>query len=316
MIIPSLNELVFLFMIISGYGMCNGYLNKFKSRQMDLETFYIRRYRKIIPFFAVLIMLDILINRTFVSFAEGFIELTGVFGLLPRNELSVIGVSWTLGVIFVFYLLFPFFAFLLYSKRRAWFSFVIAIAIQVLCVVYFMTEKFVEVGYACKTNFLFCAPHFLVGGLIYLYKEQLIVIIKKYRWITLLVCGAVTILYYLIPHKLLGYSVKEFEVLFVYTLWTIYAVCINSRWMYSKVIQYIGSISMEIYLSHMMFFRIVEKVGLIRWTEWFGFGITLISVILLLIFAIPIMNYCIKIVANVLIRAKILLGGNDEDSTG
>lgn len=41
-------------------------------------------------------------------------------GLLPNMRIEVIGVSWTLAVIFVFYMLFPFFCFLIGNKKRAW----------------------------------------------------------------------------------------------------------------------------------------------------------------------------------------------------
>lgn len=49
--IPSLTWLVYLFFIISGFGMCAGYLEKFWKGTIDLETFYKKRYRKILPFF-------------------------------------------------------------------------------------------------------------------------------------------------------------------------------------------------------------------------------------------------------------------------
>ena len=49
-VIPSFDYLVFLFMLISGFGMCNGYYQKLKSGRYDLNKFYGKRYRKLLPF--------------------------------------------------------------------------------------------------------------------------------------------------------------------------------------------------------------------------------------------------------------------------
>ena len=128
-IIPSFNYLVYLFMLISGFGMCNGYYDKVRSENFDVNEFYIHRYKKNIPFFSLMVLLDCLMSLDLENLYEAFIEITMLFGFLPNNNLNVIGVSWTLGVIFVFYIIFPYFVFLLYSKKRAWFSLVISLFI-------------------------------------------------------------------------------------------------------------------------------------------------------------------------------------------
>ena len=46
-VIQSFTNLVFLFMIISSFSMCCGYYNKIKNNDLDLETFYIKRIKKI-----------------------------------------------------------------------------------------------------------------------------------------------------------------------------------------------------------------------------------------------------------------------------
>ena len=48
--IPSLTNLVFLFMVISGFGMSCGYFDRFMNKQIDIVDFYKKRYRKILPF--------------------------------------------------------------------------------------------------------------------------------------------------------------------------------------------------------------------------------------------------------------------------
>ena len=91
---------------------------------------------------------------------EAFADLTLLFGFLPNaGDISVIGVGWFLGLVFVFYLCFPFFCVLLETKKRAWSAFGISLIYNFVCANYF------GVG---RTNILYSACFFLAGGLIYL----------------------------------------------------------------------------------------------------------------------------------------------------
>lgn len=106
-LIPSFTNLVFLFMMVSGFGMCCGYCQKIVDQKISVEDFYKKRYIKIWPYFALLCALDFVISPSKESLFEVFANLTLCQGLLPNANISVIGVSWTLAVIFVFYMLFP-----------------------------------------------------------------------------------------------------------------------------------------------------------------------------------------------------------------
>lgn len=126
-LIPSFTNLVFLFMMVSGFGMCCGYYQKFKDQKISVGEFYAKRYSKIWPYFALLCALDFVMSPSKSALYEVFANLTLCQGLLPNMNISVIGVSWTLAVIFVFYLLFPFFCFLLENKKRAWLALACAV---------------------------------------------------------------------------------------------------------------------------------------------------------------------------------------------
>lgn len=90
--IPSLTWFVYLFLMISGFGMCVGYLSKFHSSQIDLEAFYKKRYAKILPFFSFLLLIAIVMEHDVTTLYEAAIEVTMLHGLLPNNAVSVIGV--------------------------------------------------------------------------------------------------------------------------------------------------------------------------------------------------------------------------------
>lgn len=163
---------VFMFFIISAFGLCCGYFEKIRNRTENLERFYKRRYHKIFPFFVFLILIDILHSPSLASVAEGFVEATLAFGFLPNNQLSVMGVAWFLGVIFVFYMLFPFFVFILSEKRRACFVFGLSIAIVPCLQQHLFSERFVVESFEPKTNILYCLAFFLLGGGVCIYSKM------------------------------------------------------------------------------------------------------------------------------------------------
>ena len=180
-LIPSFTNLVFLFMMVSGFGMCCGYYQKIVDQKISVEDFYKKRYIKIWPYFTLLCALDFVISPSKESLFEVFANLTLCQGLLPNAKISVIGVSWTLAVIFVFYMLFPFFCFLIGNKKRAWSVAVVALVFNWLCTNYFK---------AGRTNIVYDAIYFIAGGLIFLYRKELAEFAAKYK----VVAGAILLI--------------------------------------------------------------------------------------------------------------------------
>lgn len=192
-VIGSFTNFVFLFMMVSAFGMCCGYYEKVIKNKISLSDFYGKRFKKIWPFFAVLVFLDVMISPSISSLYEAFADLTLLFGFLPKaGNIEVIGVGWFIGLIFVFYLIFPFFCFLLENKRRAWISFAISLIYNFVC------ENYFKVG---RTNILYCGCFFLAGGLIYLYKDQLekhFANLRGGQWIGMIAVAVSIVLYYVI----------------------------------------------------------------------------------------------------------------------
>lgn len=93
MVINSFTQFVYLFMIVSSFSMCCGYYEKIKNNQITMNDFYKKRFKKILPFFAFLVIINTLLERTVTSVYEGFADVTLLFGLLPVNGLSAIGVA-------------------------------------------------------------------------------------------------------------------------------------------------------------------------------------------------------------------------------
>ena len=126
LIIGEFTNFVFLFMVISSFGMCCGYFNKIKNNEISPESFYSKRILKTLPFFIALLLLDVIIEHNLPSLIEAFANSTLMFGLLQK-DIEVLGVAWFLGLVFIFYFLFPFFTYLFSNKKRAWFTTIVAL---------------------------------------------------------------------------------------------------------------------------------------------------------------------------------------------
>lgn len=266
-VIGSFTNFVFLFMTVSAFGMCCGYYEKILNNKISAADFYGKRFKKIFPFFAVLVLLDVIISPSIHAVYEAFADLTLLFGFLPEaGNITVIGVGWFIGLIFVFYLIFPFFCFLLENKRRAWISFGISLVYHFICSGYF------KVG---RTNILYCGCFFLAGGLIYLYKEQIEGLFRKRQWILLLAAVISVVLYYTIGGN-------SMACLLVSAVFLICALPQSGGVLDNNVTHFISGISMEIYLSHMVVFRFGEKLYLntVLGNGWLQYTFTVLYVVI------------------------------------
>ncbi len=272
-VISSFTDLVYLFMIISAFSLCCGYYEKLNNGSYSLSDFYQKRFSKILPFFSFLILADVIITPTPEGFIEALTNLTLCFGLLPNAKISVIGVGWFLGLIFVFYLIFPFFSsFMLKNKARAWASLAITAILNAFCQSYFFDENHVLSDFMSRSNIIFCGMFFVAGGLIYLYKDKLYCIKGALRVAVLCFCISLTVIYILFFFSSENRGFFDYFVaLALFSLWLIYAIGIKSSTILSNpVTKLLSKLSMEMYLCHMLVFRVIQKLGFLY---LFGKGI-------------------------------------------
>ena len=297
-IIPSFDYLVYIFMIISGFGMCNGYYQKLKDGNYDLNKFYSRRYKKTVPFFSILIIVNCILEFNRENIFEGLMEITMLFGFLPNNSLSVIGVAWTLGAIFAFYIIFPFVVFLLNDKRKGIIFLIVTLGITYMCQSYFMTEKFVTSNFTMRHSFLFCLPYFLSGGLIYLYRNELSATVNLHKRAVLLGCVILAVGYLLSPDEIGGFDMIVPKTLILYSAMVCAVLGEQNKWLSNRFTKFISEISMEMYLAHMVVFRVVEKLHIEKVCDdaILRYVITYFMVVLLLVVGMKLYRKCEQIV--------------------
>lgn len=254
-LISPMGEFVYLFMAISAFSLCCGYYERFIKGSFSVGSFYGRRFAKLMPFFALLCLVDFIFQPSLDSLCEVFANVTLCFGLLPNPSMSVVGVGWFIGLVFVFYLVFPFFCFLLENQRRAWLAFAVALIYNVTCQLYFFDANHVVVGYDFRTNILFCSIFFIAGGLVYLYRPAeaekaassirlLLLVVAALSFSLVAALGSNAFLLLLFVAALLAYAVIADE----------------PSWLVNKFTIFISGISLEIYLCHMAVYRLLGKL--------------------------------------------------------
>ena len=261
-LIPWFTDFTLMFMMVSGFSLCCGYYGRMKAGSITPNAFYKKRYMRILPFFACLCLLDQVMSPSENQVCNLFANLTLCFNFIPNAHIPMIGVGWFLGLVFVFYLLFPFFVFMLNSKKRGWSSLVIALLFAGMCTVHSFNAD-IPVPKIGRTNIIYTMPLFMTGGMIYLYRDKLKLDgIRQYLFLAF--CVVLTILFFAYPDvRKRGFGALVAEML-LFGSWLIYALGSKDLILNNRAVRFISGISMEVYLCHMVVFRVVERGHLER----------------------------------------------------
>ena len=169
-------------------------------------------------------------------------------------------------------------------------SFIVSMVITFMCQGYFMTEKFVAENFVMRHSFLYCLPYFLIGGLLFLYKDEISQAVIRFKGISLCIVVALTVGYYISPNVVHSTDIVVIKTLLLYTGWMCIALGSENILLSNRFTRYISGISMEMYLSHMVAFRFIEKMGMANKIEnpIFGYLTTYIILVLLLVVCLTI----------------------------
>lgn len=146
--------------------------------------------------------------------------------------------------------------------------------------------------------------------MIYLYREKIVSFVGKHSVVGVLVCIAATVGYYFLPKKIGDYKLTDLGSLVLYSLWLVYAVAATNKVFCNRATKFVSGISMEIYLSHMVGFRVIEKVGLISALGggWLAYIVSSVGLLAALMLTIPFikkfLDYLIAAVKRWFVKRK------------
>lgn len=261
-VIASFTNLTFLFMLLSSFSLCCGYYERFRNRDISLEQFYRRRYQRIWPLFALLCTIELIVEHSLEAAYEWFADLTLAFGLLPNANISVVGVGWFIGVVFAFYMVFPFFVFLIGNRRRAWLTMAATIVLNLLCQVYFFDARHLLPGFMGKHNLIFSSMFFCAGGMIYLYRDLFKALAGRKLAGVGIVAAAVLAFCYTVNDS----AVPLLALFVLLTILGLPETRFSRRVFQNRVVRFLGGMSMEIFLCHMFVYRVLERLKLLHLT--------------------------------------------------
>ena len=165
----------------------------------------------------------------------------------------------------MFYISYPFFVFLIDNKKRAWIVLILSIAMSWTAASYFSSSDFV-LKPIDRIYMIFSAPFFILGGIIFHYRQRISNVSKKhgewYGYVWLIV--VITIILLRVGMSLTIPESIVLPELFIMSILLLYAISSNDTILNNPLTRYLSGISLEIYLCHMMLYRVVEMLHLER----------------------------------------------------
>lgn len=256
--IPWFTDFTLLFMVVSGFSISCGYYSKFLNGTIKATFFYRKRYLRLLPFFALMCLLDFAADPSLRALYETFADLTMCIGLLPNVNINVIGVGWFIGLVMLFYIMYPFVVFLQKTKTRSILTFLCAIALFWIAVQCTNHPELLD-----RSNMVHSLPLFLLGGIIYLFRNEIITFVKRFYYLFLILAVAVTIVPFIIDRNIIFDNLMSS--ILVFGIYLIVAISSKNFILCNRFTKYIGGISLEIYLCHMVIFRIFELTKPASW---------------------------------------------------
>lgn len=167
--------------------------------------------------------------------------------------MDVAGIGWTLGVIFAFYLLFPFFVCITEDKRKTTASFALFLAVNSVMIHYYSgTDRFL------KGNILYQMCFFALGAFLYHFRKQLrsaVNAVPCMEWLCIISGTIVSMA--LMPEDIFARNVA-----YMMGFGLIVTGCLGKEnRVFSNALMKAGAeYSFELYLSHMLVFTAVNAV--------------------------------------------------------
>jgi peptidoglycan/LPS O-acetylase OafA/YrhL len=256
-----------LFFVVSALTLCLS-MEKRKEERYPVSNFFIRRYFRIAPMYIVGVILysPLVLNYSptvDVSNLSYLFHLTLLHGFTLDAFKTVVPGGWSIGVEFIFYLLFPIiFALVINKGTKTKFVLLLVIFIGLSLIqstffqVYFPSYSSVwKYGYWAPLNQL---PVFMVGLMLYRKVKQTSVpdsITSHLAWFLVATLSSLGVWQLKVP-----FYVVLVPLLSAYSFYHLYFVFESVTWLNCKLLRRIGQLSFSMYLLHFLSISIVMNI--------------------------------------------------------
>lgn len=241
-----------LFFMLSSFSLMCGYAEAFWTGTLDYENFYKRRFAKLAPTFYFSLCLHLLLNWA-VGIKESFANILGtasfLYALMPSHQESIVMAGWALGIEIIFYLIFPFFLVVTKSKLRTILFLVAGIALQYSYIMYYGVD--IELSHI---NIVYQLPPFIWGAVLFHivpYMERICERCRRNIGI------GIQIILLIILVVWVEFSTNKFTVYITFSLLILNQINYKDFWINNPLLIKLGKISYEMYLLHMVVYRIL-----------------------------------------------------------
>lgn len=94
-----------------------------------------------------------------------------------------------------------------------------------------------------------------------MYRKEIKEFVSQRKWFCLVGCLGITDLHYLLIQPWIRMDNSGPLMLLLHLPWLCHAISVDSMILSNKVMKYFSGISLELYLAHMVLFRVVEKIN-------------------------------------------------------
>lgn len=247
-----------LFFMLSSFSMMCGYAEAMWNNKYSLEKFYFNRLKKLLPAFYVALVIHVVLDYA-AGVKDTWYSIFGtgslLYAFMPSHQESLVMAGWALGIEIIFYLLFPAFLVFVKNKKRVWITFVFSILLFISYNSYYGVE--INQDYI---NIVRQLIFFVAGAVIYHYIDYIVKLNKRGKIIFAVVCLGIEVLCF----AAWGHSYVNGHVLIIVSFTALIMNQVNNMdiVMNNRVMKWLGGISYQMYLFHMIVYRLVSYTGL------------------------------------------------------
>jgi peptidoglycan/LPS O-acetylase OafA/YrhL len=236
---------VTLFFMISSFSLCYT-MRSYQGHDRSLLSFYLRRFFRIAPLYYILFLVHILRTWRYYTHGKNRLDISDwsanllfLFNLFPDNQVGIVWACWAIGVLAIFYLIFP----LLYQLfNNIWKGLVLVVLTLLLAHV---LEPILGRQYF-QWSFLRHLPIFAVGMLVFYVLDRISEVRGKRTVGTALMCLSLLLFILLVRRDLTSYYWQGlvFSSLMLGLAFSPFTAIVN------RATLFLGKISYSMYLWH------------------------------------------------------------------